>query len=152
MKKTVVFIIIALVAVSSAFAFEFKSVGLETGVGIYASLDMDIIENLDVYGRIGYNGYFSLTGGAQYFVYEFDVERTDIEIRPGAQLNLNFSKYGFNFGLLGTCEFSFETNHFGAFARPGLGFGVTFYEGLDDKIESDASFAFAIETGVRYLF
>ena len=61
MKKAVVIFIIALVAVASAFAFEFKSVGIETGEGLYASADMEIIDNLDIYGRIGANGYFSIS-------------------------------------------------------------------------------------------
>lgn len=71
MKKAVVIFIIALVAVASVFAFEFKSVGIETGEGFYASADMEIIDNLDIYGRIGANGYFSVSVGAQYFVYKF---------------------------------------------------------------------------------
>lgn len=155
MKKAVVIIIVALVAVASAFAFEFKSVGFETGEGFYASADMEIIDNLDIYGRIGANGYFSISVGAQYFVYKFEVQNTDIEIRPGAQMNFSFGDNAFLFSLLATCQFSFETGHFGAFLRPGLGFEVyswSYSYGGNRSSDTDTSFVPAIETGVYYKF
>ncbi len=155
MKKAVVIIIVALVAVTSAFAFEFKSVGIETGEGLYVSADMEIIKNLDVYGRIGANGYFSISAGAQYFVYEFEVQNTKIDIRPGAQMNFSFGDNAFLFSLLATCQFSFETGHFGAFLRPGLGFEVYSYSysyGGEKYSDSDTDFVPAIETGVYYRF
>ena len=70
MKKAIIVILIAIVAVSSAFAFKFNSVGIETGRGFYASVDMEIVGNLDAYARFGYTGYIDLSFGAQYKVAE----------------------------------------------------------------------------------
>ena len=155
MKKAVLLVLVALVAVSSAFAFEFRSIGLETGTGFYASVDMEIIDNLDVYARVGTNGYFSFSVGAQYKVYDFEVQGTTIDIRPGAQMNFSFGDNAFLFSLLATCQFSFETGHFGAFLRPGLGFEVyswSYSYGGNRYSDTDTSFVPAIETGVYYKF
>ncbi len=154
MKKAIVIILVAFVALASAFAFEFKSIGLETGEGILISLDMDIIDNLDVYGRIGYDGQFNISGGAQYKVYDFDVEGTKIDIKPGAQINFGVTN-GFTFSILATCQFSFEVKHFGAFARPGIGFGLHTYSykyAGERHRETNTYFAYAVETGVFYNF
>lgn len=160
MKKAVVIFIIALVAVASAFAFEFKSIGLETGVdfindiGLYAvSGDMEIIDNLDVYGRLGaMGGLFDLSVGAIYKVYEFEVQNTKIDVKPGAQMSFCFGD-AFFFSLLGICEFSFNTGHFEAFARPGIGFGVSTYKSsYSSERYTNTLFWFGVDTGVRYIF
>ncbi|MBR2282107.1 MAG: hypothetical protein IJ863_05760 [Spirochaetales bacterium] len=155
MKKAVLLVLVALVAVSSAFAFEFRSIGLETGTGFYASVDMEIIDNLDVYARVGTNGYFSFSVGAQYKVYDFEVQGTTIDIRPGAQMNFSFGDNVFDFSFLGTCQFSFETGNFGAFVRPLIGVDVyhwSYRYGGEKYSDTDTNFAIGIETGVYYRF
>ncbi len=154
MKKALILILIAFVAVSSAFAFEFRSIGLETGEGILASGDMILADNFDLYARLGYNGQFALSAGAQYKATDFDVQGTKIDVKPGAQINLGFGD-GFTFSLLATCQFAFEAGHFGAFARPGLGFGIYSYSytyGGHRYSNSDSYFTFTVETGVYYIF
>ena len=127
MKKAFVIILIAIVAATSAFAFKFNSIGIETGNGFYVSADMDIVDNLDVYARIGYIGAFSFSTGAQYRVTDFKIDNTKVDFKPGAQFNFGFADKTFIFSVLATLQFSFETGHLSAFLRPGIGFGLTSY-------------------------
>ena len=151
MKKAIIVILIAIVAVSSAFAFEFVSVGIETGRGFLASVDMEIVDNLDIYGRFGYTGYVDFSFGGQYKVAELKIASTVFDVKPGAQFGFDFGDDYFGFSLLGTCQFAFETGHFQAFLRPGLGmYAVSIKYG--NNRYSDTDFAFVIETGVAYLF
>ena len=162
MKKAIVLILIAIVAVSSAFAFKFKSVGIESGRGFYTSADMEIIDNLDAYVRLGFEDYisvavFNLSFGAQYKVAEFKIGGTPVFLKPGAQIGLNFGDEIFMFSLYGSCAFQFETGHLTAFARPLIGFYTyptyeyNYYTG-ERKKKAKASFAISIECGVAYLF
>ena len=154
MKRALVIILVAFIAVASAFAFEFKSVSLDTGIdfingfgGSSVSANMEVIDNLDVYAGIGaMAGFFEISLGAQYKVYTFEVENTDIDILPGAQIGFCFGD-GFFFTMLGTCQFSFEAGHFGAFARPGIGFGIYSYDDYSKRY-----FRFTTETGIYYRF
>jgi hypothetical protein len=141
MKKVLAIMIIALVVMTTAFAFSFKSVGIEVGQGVLASLDMDIIDNLDVYARLGYTGMFNISVGAQYKVLEFDVGNTPVAFKPGLQANFNLGQ-GFMFTGLATLDFSFETKDLTAFLRPGL--GVSMFKGGN-------AFAWTVEAGVGYL-
>ena len=157
MKKAIVLILIAIVAVSSAFAFKFNSVGIEAGNGFFASLDMEIIDNLDAYFRLGYKGVFDISLGAQYRVMEFKIGNTPVALKPGAQMSFDFGDEYFSFMLLGTCALQFETDHLTAFVRPGLGFytypSYTYeYPSYELKKTTKADFAFLIECGVAYLF
>ena len=86
MKKLFIIALIAIVAVSSAFAFKFVSVGIEAGNGFHASADMEIIEKLDIYARVGYTGFFELSFGAQYKVAEFKIGNTPVALKPGNML------------------------------------------------------------------
>ena len=162
MKKAIVLILIAIVAVSSAFAFKFKSVGIESGRGFYTSADMEIIDNLDAYVRLGFEDYitsavFNLSLGGQYKVAELKIANTVFDLKPGVQLDFNFADEVFLFTLLGTCSFQFEAGHFTAFARPGLGF--TTYPALvydaatyTYREKTKATFVVLVECGVAYLF
>lgn len=157
MKKTIVVILIAFVAVASASAFKFNSIGIETGNGYHISADMDIIENLDVYARLGYIGVFTISAGAQYYVADFKIDSTKIDVKPGAQMTFGFGDNLFVFVLHGTCQFSFDANRFSAFVRPGLGLSVSSYSYYDyyegrRRSTTSTSFSLALETGVRYLF
>ena len=158
MKKAIIIILIAIVAVSSAFAFKFNSVGIETGRGFYASVDMEIVGNLDAYARFGYTGYIDLSFGAQYKVAELKVSHTALPVKPGAQMGFDFGDGYFMFTLLGTCSFSFDVDCFTAFIRPGLGFAASRYTYYSSSYEggkktyTSTDFAFLIETGVAYLF
>ena len=157
MKKLFIIALIAIVAVSSAFAFKFVSIGVETGSGYHISADMEIIDKLDVYARLGYIGAFGLSAGAQYKVAELKVSGTVLDVKPGAQMTFGFADSVFMFSMLATCGFSFETGHFTAFVRPGLGFMTvstkyySYYEGRDVK-SSNTSFDWVIETGGAYKF
>ena len=161
MKKAIVFVLIAIIAVSSAFAFKFNSVGIETGGGalssLFASVDMEIMDRLDVYARLGYTGYFNISGGAQYQVAEIKAGSTKLPCKVGGQMGFNFADGMFAFELIGTFEISFSTGNFGAFIRPGLGLAVASYEYYDyyrDRYarEAQAAFDWKVETGVAYLF
>ena len=159
MKKAIVLILIAIVAVSSAFAFKFVSVGIETGRGFFASLDMEVADNLDTYARLGYTGFFDISLGAQYKVAELKVSKTAMPIKPGVQMGFDFGDEYFSFTLLGTISLSFDADCFTAFVRPGLGIytypsGEYVYttSGLEYRKKTKAGFAFVIETGVAYLF
>ena len=152
MKKAFVIILIAIVAATSAFAFKFNSIGIETGSGFYVSADMDIVDNLDVYARIGYIGAFSFSAGAQYRVTDFKIDNTKVDFKPGAQFNFGFADKIFNFSVLATLQFSFETGHLSAFLRPGIGFGLTSYKIADDTRRTSTGFAWTVETGVAFLF
>lgn len=155
MKKTIVFVLIAIVAVSSAFAFKFVSLGFETGNGLQLSADMEVADNFDVYARIGYTGMFDISGGAQYKVGEFKMGGTAVAVKPGAQMNFNFrSEDGANsfvFQMFGTCSFQFSAGSLTAFIRPGLGFMASTYRYGDYKSQSNG-FDWTVETGVAYLF
>ena len=157
MKKAIVFVLIALVAVSSAFAFKFNSVGIEAGNGFHASVDMEIIDNLDAYFRVGYSGLFDISLGAQYKVVEFKIGNTPVYFKPGAQMGFSFGDEYFSFSLLGTAALQFETDSLTAFVRPGLGLytypSYTYeYPSYDVKKVTKVGFAFLIECGVAYLF
>ncbi|MBQ3697671.1 MAG: hypothetical protein II883_07095 [Spirochaetales bacterium] len=152
MKKAFVIILIAIVAATSAFAFKFNSIGIETGNGFYVSADMDIVDNLDVYARIGYIGAFSFSAGAQYRVTDFKIDNTIVDFKPGAQFNFGFADKTFLFSVLATLQFSFETGHLSAFLRPGIGFGLTSYKIADDTRRTSTGFAWTVETGVAFLF
>ena len=152
MKKAFVFILIAIVAATSAFAFKFNSIGIETGSGLYVSADMEAVENLDVYARIGYAGHFSFSTGAQYRVTDFKIDNTKVDFKPGAQFNFGFADKTFYFSMLATLQFSFETGHLSAFLRPGLGYGLTSVKVADKTRTSNSYFAWTVETGVAFLF
>ena len=153
MKKAFVIILIAIVAATSAFAFKFNSIGIETGLGgFYVSADMDIVDNLDVYARIGYIGAFGFSAGAQYRVTDFKIDNTQVDFKPGAQFNFGFADKTFIFSMLATLQFSFETGHLSAFLRPGIGFGLTSYKIADDTRRTSTGFAWTVETGVAFLF
>lgn len=153
MKKAFVFILIAIVAATSAFAFKFNSIGIETGLGgFYVSADMDVVDNLDVYARIGYIGAFGFSTGAQYRVTDFKIDNTKVDFKPGAQFNFGFADKTFIFSMLATLQFSFETGHLSAFLRPGIGFGLTSYKIADDTRRTSTGFAWTVETGVAFLF
>ena len=152
MKKAFVFILIAIVAATSAFAFKFNSIGIETAHGFYVSADMDIVDNLDVYARIGYIGAFSFSTGAQYRVTDFKIDNTKVDFKPGAQFNFGFADKTFIFSVLATLQFSFETGHLSAFLRPGIGFGLTSYRIAEDTRRTSTGFAWTVETGVAFLF
>ena len=157
MKKTIIIILIAIVAVSSAFAFKFNSVGIEAGNGFHASVDMEIIDNLDAYFRVGYSGLFDISLGAQYKVAEFKIGNTPVYFKPGAQMGFSFGDEYFSFSLLGTAALQFETDSLTAFVRPGLGFytypSYTYeYPSYELKKITKAGFAYLIECGVAYLF
>ena len=162
MKKAIVIILIALVAVTSAFAFKFNSLGIDAGRGFYFSADMEIIDNLDAYARLGFEDYvtaacFNLSIGAQYKVAELKISTTEFDVKPGLQFGFNFADETFLFTLLGTCQFAFETGNFTAFVRPGLGFTTypTYsYDAATYTYHKKTKLAFTglIEAGVAYLF
>ena len=153
MKKLFIIALIAIVAVSSAFAFKFVSVGIEAGNGFHVSADMEIIDKLDVYARLGYTGFFDLSFGAQFKVAEFKIGRTPVYFKPGAQTGFSFGDEYFSFMLLGTAELSFDTDHLTAFVRPGMGlYTYPTYNYYEAKKETKAGFVFLVECGVGYLF
>ena len=54
MKKVFVILIVALVVLTSASAFKFKSIGIETGAGIFTTADMvidEVSKDFEVYAR-----------------------------------------------------------------------------------------------------
>ena len=162
MKKTIIIILIAIVAVSSAFAFKFNSVGLEAGRGFYISADMEIVDNLDAYLRLGFEDYitsacFNLSFGGQYKLAELKISTTNFDVKPGVQIGFNFADEVFLFTLLGTCSFQFEAGNFTAFARPALGF--TTYPSYSYNTttyayekKTKATFVVLVECGIAYLF
>lgn len=141
MKKVLAIMIIALVVMTTAFAFSLKSAGIEVGNGVLASLDMDIVDNLDVYARLGYSGMFNISAGAQYKVTEFDVGKTSVDFKPGLQVDFLLGQ-GFLFEAYATLGFSFETGSLTAFLRPGLGIAAA---------KNYSAFAWTVEAGVGYL-
>ena len=157
MKKLFIIALIAIVAVSSAFAFKFVSVGIEAGNGFHASADMEIIEKLDIYARVGYTGFFELSFGAQYKVAEFKIGNTPVYFKPGVQTGFSLGDEYFSFTLLGTAALSFDADKLTAFVRPGLGLytypSYTYeYPSYELKKVTKTGFAFLIECGVGYLF
>lgn len=150
MKKTLAVLLVCVLVMASAFAFSFRSLGIETGGGYYVSGDMDIIDNLDIYVRLGYSGQFNLSFGGQYKVADFKIDSTKFDFKPGLQLGFGFGDF-FNFTALATFQFIFEAGHFSAFVRPGLGLSVISWKTYNGR-DSSADFAFVIETGVAYLF
>ena len=152
MKKLVALLLVAVVVMASAFAFSFRSVGIETGSGYFLSGDMDIIDNLDIYVRLGYTGRFDLSFGGQYKVADFKVSHTQVDFRPGLQLGFGFGN-GFAFRAHLTAQLAFDVDHFTAFVRPGIGLSLYTikYEYMDKRYTS-TDFSFIIETGVAYLF
>ena len=162
MKKLFIIALIAIVAVSSAFAFKFNSVGIESGRGFYFSADAEIIDNLDFYVRLGFEDYitsacFNLSLGGQYKIAELKIANTVFDVKPGVQCGFNFADEVFLFTLLGTCSFQFEAGRFTAFVRPALGF-TTYpsykYNAATYAYEktTKATFVILAETGVGYLF
>ena len=152
MKKIIVVLIVALVVLSSASAFKFKSVGIDVGSGYYATVDMEIIDNLDIYAGIGYAGSFAITSGIQFNVATFKLGETPVAVRPGAQMNIYIGSGKPVYSIIGTCAFSFETKSLTAFLRPGLGVALTTYRDPSDKLVISTDFAFTIDAGVAYLF
>ena len=155
MKKTIALFFVALVAVSMTFAFEFRSVGIETGGGTHISADMEIIEDLDAYARFGYTGRVCISMGAQYRVADLKISNTILPIKPGAQMGFYFGdgyydSY-FGFSLLVTCSFSYDTDCFTAFVRPGLGL-YTYSAKYSTYKFGDTIFDVQVETGVAFLF
>lgn len=151
MKKTLVVLIVVLVVLSSASAFRVKSVGIETGSGLFASVDMEIVENLDVYARAGLNYHFYTGGGVQYKVASFDLDKTTVDVKPGVQTTIGFGDGYFNMLLFGTCQFAFETDRLTGFLRPCLGLSLSTTGSGEYKSKSH-DFAWTIEAGVAYLF
>ena len=151
MKKILVILIVALVVLTSASAFRFKSVGFEVSTGYYVVADMEIIDNLDVYAGIGYAGGFGITSGVQYKVASFEIGETDVAVRPGVKIDTLIGDGYTNFILLGTCAFSFETDSLTAFLRPGLGVSLSPQKSTSGTAIYTA-FAFSIDAGVAYLF
>ena len=80
MKKTLAVLLVCVLVMASAFAFSFRSLGIETGGGYYVSGDMDIIDNLDIYVRLGYSGQFNLSFGGQYKVADFKIDSTIFDL------------------------------------------------------------------------
>ena len=152
MKKILVVLIVALVVLSSASAFKFKSVGIDTGTnGFYASLDMEIIEKLEVYARVGYSRLFATSAGVNYNVSEFKINGTPVYIKPGAQMGFAFGGSDFMLTILGTCDFAFETSKLTAFLRPSCGLYHTRQNIMGSDYKTD-DFVFILEAGVAYLF
>ncbi len=157
MKKILVVLIVALVVVASASAFAFKSVGVTIGsvssVGAeFVVVDMEIVDNLDVYAGIGYAGDFAITSGIQYKVGSFELGGTYVAIRPGAQVNTYIYSGTASFGVLGTCAFSFDARSLTGFLRPGLGIGLAIYKDGESGTTIHSEFGFSLEAGVAYLF
>ena len=143
MKRIIALFFIVVIATASLFAFEFRALGIETGEGLLVSANMEPVDKLDAYVRIGYTGGFNFSFGGQYQIAEAKSGSVAIPVKPGLQLNFNFFDGYFLFQLFGTCEFSFETGHFGAFIRPGIGLSAA---------KGYSAFAWTVETGVRYMF
>ena len=157
MKRIIALFFIVVIATSSLFAFKFNSLGIETGQGFHLSADMDIIDNLDAYARIGYNGRFALSFGGQYKIAELKISQTTLPLKAGLQMGFGFGDSTFGFTLLGTFSFSFDHDVFTAFLRPGIGLGLSsysYYSYYEDKkvTNTDAYFAWTIETGVAFKF
>ena len=150
MKKVFVVLIVALVVLTSASAFKFKSIGIEVGLIPMVSADMEIFDKFDVYVRTGYYTLFYLSTGVQYEVTSFKLDGTPIALKPGVQLDFAF-KDNFNFLALGTCQFSFKTGQLTAFLRPGFGLALSTYK-YGGESHSNTDFAWVLEAGVAYLF
>ena len=152
MKKIIVVLIVALVVLTSASAFKFKSVGIEVGSGYFAVADMEIIDNLDVYAGLGYAGSFAITSGIQFKVASFNLGNSSVAVKPGAQVNFYIDNGGASYSILGTCAFSFEDKSLTAFLRPALGASLVTYRDAADRLNISTDFVFSINAGVAYLF
>ena len=144
MKKMIVVLIVALVVLASASAFTFKSVGIETGAGLFATGDMvidEVSKDFEVYARLGYTGMFSVGIGTQYKVVDIKMDKNTLALKPGLHMFFNISK-AFVFELMVGAEFSYDAGSLEAFIRPEL--GMAFYKGGN-------SFAWAVEAGIAYL-
>ena len=147
MKKVIAILFVACVLVSSVFAFNFKSMGVETGFGrhggLFLSADMDVAKDLDVYARLGYNGQFNVSAGVQYKVADIKISNATVPFKPGLQLDFNFGSGMFVFEALISADFSFEAKPFAAFFRPLFGLATS---------KGGTGFVWGVETGVAYLF
>ena len=159
MKKIVALLLVVVLVMASAFAFSFLSLGIETGGsfrgrcdGVYLSGDMEIIDNLDVYVRLGYSNAVNLSFGGQYKVTDFKLDGTKIDFKPGMQLGFDFGDGFFVFKALATTQFSYDTGHPRAFLRPGFGLSVLSWKTSGSSRSSDTDFEVVVETGVAYLF
>ena len=145
MKKMIVVLIVALVVLASASAFTFKSVGIETGAGLFATGDMvidEVSKDFEVYARMGYTGNFGFGIGTQYKVVDIKLGKSTLAMKPGLHMVFNLGNV-FVFELLGGLEFSFDSGNLEAFLRPE--FGVALFKGGN-------SFDWAVEAGIAYLF
>ena len=145
MKKLFVILIVALVVLTSASAFKFKSVGIETGAGIFTTADMvidEVSKDFEVYARLGYAGTLDAGIGVQYRVADINLKHNTIAVKPGLHLLFDFSS-SFVFSLLLGCEFSYDAGNLEAFVRPE--FGIAIFKG-------GQYYPWGIEAGVAYLF
>ena len=144
MKKILTALIVALVVMTSAFAFSFKSAGIEAGkTGTFVVADFEIIDNLDAYVRTGYAySRFNVSAGAQYKVWEFDLGSTPIAVKPGAQVDFYFFN-GFLFSGFVTCQFSYNAGSIEGFVRPGVGINAA---------KNYVAPSWVVEAGAAYLF
>lgn len=144
MKKVVIVLIVALVIVTSASAFTFKSVGIDVGAGILVTGDMvidEVSKDFEIYARLGYTGRFGIGIGAQYKVADLELKKNTLAVKPGIHMLFDIGK-PFVFELLFGCEFSYDAGNLEAFLRPEL--GMAFFKGGSD-------FNWAVEAGVAYL-
>ena len=145
MKKVFVVFIVALVVLASVSAFGFKSVGIDTGHGVFVTADMvidEVSKDFEVYARIGYTGNFGLGIGTQYKVVDIKLGKSTLEMKPGVHMVFNLGN-AFVFELLGGLEFAFDSGNLEAFLRPE--FGVALFKGGN-------SFDWSVEAGIGYLF
>lgn len=144
MKKVVIVLIVALVIVTSASAFTFKSVGIDVGAGILVTGDMvidEVSKDFEIYARLGYTGRFGIGIGAQYKVADLELKKNTLAVKPGIHMLFDIGK-PFVFELLFGCEFSYDAGNLEAFLRPEL--GMSFFKGGN-------AFDWAVEAGVAYL-
>jgi len=153
MKKVIVILIVALVVLSSASAFKFKSAGFAMGLGFLGGyVDMEIVDNLDVYAGAGYAGCFAAVAGIEYKVASFKLGETPVSISPGIQTCASFFDGMAQYGILGACSFSFGTKDLTAFIRPCA--GLDLFPSKDETGHTliDMSFAWDVDVGFGYLF
>ena len=144
MKKVVIVLIVALVVVTSASAFTFKSVGLDVGAGLLVTGDMvidEVSKDFEVYARLGYTGEFGIGIGAQYRVADLDLKKNTLAVKPGLHMIFNIGK-PFIFDLLFGCEFSYDAGNLESFLRPEIGLAIA---------KGGTAFRWAIEAGIAYL-
>ena len=146
MKKVLIILIVAFVALASVSAFGIKSVGIDTGTrGVFVTADMvidEVSKDFEVYARIGYTGNFGLGIGTQYKVVDIKLGKSTIGMKPGVHMVFNLGN-AFVFELLGGLEFAYDAGSLEAFLRPE--FGVALFKGGN-------SFDWSVEAGVAYLF